>query len=352
MPWAIDVPDGIDIRFEESMRIPRGRFVHGRCLRLRNWIRGIVDTTQPRFIVMAGHDDVTRLLLLRDFKKRSIPVLHLSDSNVFGVQRPGSLLKNALRPLYHKMVLRSCSGFMPMGVAGRAYYHLIGKENKPMFLFPYEPDYRSFEDVGSAAKDECRMRLGVDPKRYRFLYSGRLVAVKRVDVLISAFAEVADRLPEWDLLIAGDGPLRKELEQSVQPHLRSRVQFTGFLQMEELRDCYLASSVLVHPSIYEPWALVINEAAAAGLAIIATYVTGAALELVRDQVNGFLVAPGSVASLKRALLDVTDPDRLQRFQANSRRILTEWKTIADPVKGLQDAVNYYSCDLGRTGGYA
>jgi glycosyltransferase involved in cell wall biosynthesis len=86
---------------------------------------------------------------------------------------------------------------------------------------------------------------------------------------------------------------------------------------------------------------VINEAAAAGLAIIATEITGAAVELVRHNVNGMLVAPGRRADLERAMLRVADPATLARMRQSSPRILADWRLAADPVDGLREAVEHF-----------
>jgi glycosyltransferase involved in cell wall biosynthesis len=128
----------------------------------------------------------------------------------------------------------------------------------------------------------------------------------------------------------------------VPERLRGRVTFTGFLQMQDVRCCYHLSQVLVHPSEFEPWALVINEAAAAGMAIIATYVTGAAVELVRDNVNGYLISPGSQRELEDALLAFSDAATLERFRSASMRRLEEWRLAADPIDGLRKAVGHFS----------
>jgi glycosyltransferase involved in cell wall biosynthesis len=94
----------------------------------------------------------------------------------------------------------------------------------------------------------------------------------------------------------------------------------------------------VLPSDFEPWALVVNEAAAAGLAILATDRVGAAAELVRNGVNGFIFPAGDVQKLTERLLEVTDPSRIEAFKAESGSVLREWRNNADPVNGLRQAL--------------
>jgi glycosyltransferase involved in cell wall biosynthesis len=121
--------------------------------------------------------------------------------------------------------------------------------------------------------------------------------------------------------------------------LRSRVTWTGFLgDQRDVSALYRASDVLVLPSDYEPWAVVINEAAAAGLAIVCTDVVGAAAELVRDGVNGRLFPPGHLDRLVTALSEVTNAERVAGLKANSRVVLDDWRRRGDPVEGLRRAL--------------
>ena len=124
------------------------------------------------------------------------------------------------------------------------------------------------------------------------------------------------RVRSWDVVIAGDGPLRKGLERSLPETIRSRVKWLGFQQFNQLVLAYHSCDVLVHPSEYEPWALVINEAIACELPVIATSVVGAAVELVRHRENGLLVPPRSVEAMADAIWEITRTDRYLAMKAS------------------------------------
>ncbi len=340
MPWKMSLPDGLDIRFDERHRIPNDAILHRGFMGMFRFMRSIIDSNAPTLVLTAGHQDVARWMLIPFLRSRGIPYVLWSDSNVFGLNR-GRPIKDALRRAYLRTILRGFDAFMPMGTCGRAYYRLLAPPGRPMFLRPYEPNYQLVRCRDTSAEEALRARFGLPPGRRRFLYSGRLVHWKRVDLLIKAFSAVAPGMPEWDLLIAGGGVEEGNLRALVPPALEGRVTFTGFLQMPEVRCCYHLSDVLVHPSSFEPWALVINEAAAAGMAIIATDITGAAVELVRNGVNGYLVAPGDETQLAGAMAKFESTGRLERFRAASPRILDEWRTAADPVDGLRALVEHF-----------
>src|SRR5262249_7303244 len=158
----------------------------------------------------------------------------------------------------------NATGIMPMGRLGQQYYEKYGARREKCYWVPYEPDYEHFARAGSEELEAFERRHGLDAGRRRLLYCGRLVEVKRVDLLLDAFAAVAGVRPEWDLVIAGDGPLRAGLEARVAAPVRGRVQWLGFLEVDAMRLAYHAADVLVLPSSFEPWAVVVNEAMAAG----------------------------------------------------------------------------------------
>jgi glycosyltransferase involved in cell wall biosynthesis len=203
---------------------------------------------------------------------------------------------------------------------------------------PFEPDYESFASVTEGEVSSFRARHGVPAGRRHILYSGRLAAAKRVDLLLDAFAAIAARRPDWGLLVAGDGPLRRELAARVPPALAGRVLWPGFLEAEEIRVAYHAADLMVLPSDYEPWALVVIEAMAAGCPVISSDVVGASAELIEDGIDGRMFRSGDLASLTDALLHSTDPATLARYRAAIPPALASWRRRADPIEGVRAAL--------------
>ncbi len=118
--------------------------------------------------------------------------------------------------------------------------------------------------------------------------------------------------------------------------LRDRVIWGGHVSdAATLAAIYRATDLLVLPSDHEPWALVINEAAAAGLAIVSSNVPGASAELVRDGRNGHIFPAGDVAALADCLRDATRSDKIDAMKSESPRILAEWRQTGDPIQGLR-----------------
>ena len=135
----------------------------------------------------------------------------------------------------------------------------------------------------------------------RLVCVGRLCEQKGQLLLVEAMARVLARGAGFDLVLAGDGEMRGEIEALVDRlGLRSRVRITGWIGGDQVRDEILAARALVLPSFAEGLPVVLMEALALGRPVISTYVAGIP-ELVQDGVNGWLVPAGDIDALGTAL---------------------------------------------------
>lgn len=126
-----------------------------------------------------------------------------------------------------------------------------------------------------------------------FVYIGRFAPEKGLNYLMEAW-NMIDNKDGWTLTLIGEGELNNQV-------VSKDVIIKGFMNHDELLIELKNSGCFVLPSIYEPWALVIHEAAAAGLPIVCTEVCGAAPHFVIDGYNGFKVKPKNSSSLKMAM---------------------------------------------------
>lgn len=339
-PWAFDTPAEINAQRFGVGESSEKQDSAGNAR--REWTKAgkIIDYLTEhavKAVVVLGYNDVGRLRIIRWCRSSGVAVFVFGDSNVRGDNARG--LKGFIKRLYVSKVVAWCDGVMPCGTLGAQFFAKYGATPDRTFFMPYEPDYAMLAGISSAEIDAAASAHKLNRGRRRIVYCGRLVGLKCVDLLVKAFAAVASERPEWDLLVIGDGPLKAELEALIPPELKSRVQWTGFLDNQRtISALYRASDVLVLPSRYEPWAVVVNEAVAAGMAMVCTNVVGAAEELVRDGVNGRLFSPGDQAGLTAALREVTRGDRIDQLKAGSAGALADWRKRADPVDGLRQAL--------------
>lgn len=340
MPWQVQIDDDICPVIFPEYSLSKKALISLSSVPLYRRIVAYLLEKRIRLVILLGYNNLTRLLLIHWAQRKGIPLLLTGDSNIFNEGRHHFPMR-IFKRWYVSHVVDLVAGLMPMGTCGRAYYRLYADHNKPTFLFPYEPDYDKLAVCDASTREAFLRRHGLNPIRRRLLYSGRLTRVKRVDLMLNAFERIAEYRPDWDLVIAGDGPLRQALQARVPERIRNRIQWLGFLQFEDLIPCYHCCDALVLPSEREPWALVINEAVATGLPIIATDVVGAAVELVRQGINGFLVPPRNIEALTGAMKEITNPDRNQDMREAAPAILRQWRTAADPVEGVRLALRYF-----------
>ncbi|MDG6991582.1 MAG: glycosyltransferase, partial [Nitrososphaerota archaeon] len=171
------------------------------------------------------------------------------------------------------------------------------------------------------------------------LYVGRLVAYKRVEVLLAAFQDVAGSLPEARLVVVGEGPERRALETRAASLPRGRVRFTGTVTSNlEVARLYAESSLCVLPSVTEGEGLALKEAMAAGLPVVAARAPGSGvLGLVRDGWNGALVPPGDARALAAAMLRILSDGRMAKGMGENGRSLAAgwgWDDVAKKVVGI------------------
>ncbi len=182
------------------------------------------------------------------------------------------------------------------------------------------------------------------------LAMGRLEQQKGFDRLIKAFSRLADRYPEWQLEIFGEGTLRAQLYAEIcKEGLQERAFLRGMTRdpMAEFRR----SDLFVLSSRYEGFPNALCEAMAAGLAVIAFDCPSGPGEIVRDGIDGVLVPNGDLPALERAMesLMASEPDRRRlarrapevatRFAID--RVMGQWLSLVDDVtfKGVKTSMD-------------
>jgi glycosyltransferase involved in cell wall biosynthesis len=164
---------------------------------------------------------------------------------------------------------------------------------------------------------ELREALGMG-SRFTFVYVGRLAAEKRVDVVLEAFRQAAAQVPRGviHLIIAGTGPLEADLRAGAP----DSVSFLGFLDRRTaLPDLYANCDAFVFSSLTETLGLVVLEAMASGLPVIAAP-AGGVRDHLRDGLNGVAYEAGDAAAMARAMvLLVNEWEFTQRLAQDARR---------------------------------
>lgn len=148
---------------------------------------------------------------------------------------------------------------------------------------------------------------------FRLLTVAMLTPKKGIDVLLKAFARAFKRTDEVILEIGGDGEQRTELQSLARSlNIENQVKFLGLLSREQVREAMWRANVFVLPSYFETFGVVLVEAMATGLFVIATN-CGGPEEFIKPD-NGSLLEPGDVGELSKALKNVYD----RRFELGKK----------------------------------
>jgi glycosyltransferase involved in cell wall biosynthesis len=135
------------------------------------------------------------------------------------------------------------------------------------------------------------------------------------------------------VVVAGDGPLRKTLQETTAGlGIGERVRWLG--HVDDVGDVIAAADVFCLSSTWEARALAAQEAILLGTPVVATAV-GGMIELVEDRQSGRLVPPGDAGALAGALTDVlNDPETASRYVAEARDRLHRAPSESEAVDGL------------------
>lgn len=171
------------------------------------------------------------------------------------------------------------------------------------------------------------VHCGIDPGIYmpgqrqgkKVVFVGRLDPVKGASLLVDAFAEIRSKHPDATLTLAGDGPARKSLEKKCHGlGLSGAVTFSGFIDEVAVADLLHDSDLLVLPSFAEGLPVVLMEAMATGLPVVASHIAGIP-ELVRDSENGILIPAGDTKALVAAMDRLLADPALRRHMGQNGR---------------------------------
>jgi D-inositol-3-phosphate glycosyltransferase len=173
------------------------------------------------------------------------------------------------------------------------------------------------------------------------LYVGRFAPLKGLDLLLSAVARLKKHLPNLKLLVAGgDGPTATGtldlIEQSRQLGIQQQVSFVGRVDHDDLPNYYNAADLLVVPSHYESFGLVVLEALACGTPVAATRF-GAAETVLQPNRNGVIIPNPDAAAVADAMhrqLTRSHQDRLSRSEIRETVAGYDWRRIAASVAEL------------------
>ena len=322
---------------------------HARIFRLLggvDWhLQSLVFRNPEAYFLVSGWNHPTNqvlLTLLRLFN-RSYGIW----TDTPDIHRRRHPLKARLRALWLHWIFSGAAHILGTGKPAIEALKQMGAPPARLVNFPFYLDLAAYKPAEKPPLYQADRPL-------RFVSSGRLQNnVKGHDIAIRALALTFGQAEApFEYCIAGTGPDEEDLKTlAKQLKLENVVKFLGWMEPGELLALYREADVLIHPSpIHDPFPNAILEGMATGLVVLASDVSGSALDRIEHGENGFLHPAGDVYTLSNhILLLLHDPQRISVIGKRARATAELWpvhravSTVQNMIfKNAVSGIEHYS----------
>lgn len=218
--------------------------------------------------------------------------------------------KSAIRDQIKKHFVKRAAACFASGSHAKQYFLSLGAKENHIFMHHFSTLEDSDILKAPLSNDEkvaLRQKIGLITTKKIAICVGRFIRLKRFDWLISNWPAGID---SPYLLVVGGGDERDHYLEIIKQRKLSNVVLFEYKNKEDLISLYRASDVFIHPTQYDAWGLVVNEAMAAGLPVLVSNTCVAALELVVPGKNGFLFKPDDFSVIDSFLSNTLNDDGL------------------------------------------
>jgi glycosyltransferase involved in cell wall biosynthesis len=274
---------------------------------------------------LMGHWSVLNTLVYLFLKRQKKPYV-VCTAGALPISGRSKFLKAIYNSLIGRRMIQEAAADILVTAGELPSCQDYGVEADKILVIPngIDPDEPSHIDI-----EAFREKYGLSSNPF-ILFMGRLNHIKGPDLLLQAFCEVMDDLPDYHLAVAGpDGGLRQEMEEiAARYEAHARIHFLGYLGNPAKTEAYHASQLVVIPSRQEAMSIVVLEAGICGTPVLLTDRCGFNEAAAID--GGEVVSP-SVTGLKAGLLKMLkNPQKLAAQGANLQRFVQEnyrWDAI-------------------------
>ena len=299
------------------------------------------DEKSDAVIILTGYRYFSFWVALAAAKLQGVPVVFGTDASQLGARDGGRWKSTVKRWLWPALFSLADAITVPSS-RGVHLIESLGVPLERIVLTPYVVDNDWWtQRAANVDRAAVRRAWGVPEDAPVVLFCAKLQRWKRPQDLLRAFA--AAEVRGSHLIFAGEGPLRRNLEEeTILLRLTERVHFVGFINQTQLPNVYRTSDLMVLPSEYEPFGLVVNEAMLCGCPVVVSDHVGAGDDLVRPGENGFVFPTGSVDALAAILREVLpDSGRLETLGEAAQKRMCTWS----PSQGIDSTTEAIECAI-------
>jgi glycosyltransferase involved in cell wall biosynthesis len=212
-------------------------------------------------------------------------------------------IKRIIKNLFLFFFLSKFKYFLYIGKRNKKFYQSYNIKNNQLFYAPYSVDNKFFFHKDRNLKF---FKNKFNPTRKKIiLFVGKIIKRKNPQVFLELALFFKDR-NDLLFMMVGDGNLMGYCKNYIANNNLNNILLVGFQNRKQIRAIYKISYVLVMPSKYETWGLVINEAMACKLPVIASSSCGCVDDLIKNKVTGFVYREDNFVDLKKKILYLID----------------------------------------------
>jgi len=276
-------------------------------------------------ILVHGYLTLSNWLALWTARRTGMRVVYRGEGSMRGRDRHDSRLAGLLKGPTNRFFLRHCDAIAHSSSDNRRYQISRGADPEQLFPMPCAVDNETLQAFSAASDCEAfRKRHGIPDEARLILTVGRFTENKRTQDCIDALSQpVLQEQEDVHLLVAGDGPLRADLERRARElKLAERVHFLGFLGQKEIVEAALTSELFVLASSYgDPSPKALAEALFLGLPAVCSDGVGTCHDVIVDGENGFVFPTADVARMAGHIAQtLSDPVRRAAMGERSREV--------------------------------
>jgi glycosyltransferase involved in cell wall biosynthesis len=305
-----------EIRFPYQV-LPSWRLRLGKYKLLLNFgLSAALDRVAPDAILCGGYNYVASWRAMFWARRNQVTFLLWVESTAKDLRSNRALIESV-----KTRFMRNCDAFVVPGKSSFEYLRSYDEPEERIFTAPNAIDTEFFARISDAVrKDDARHRHTLHlPTRF-FLFVGRLVPEKGVFDLLAAYRTLDPELRnEVGLVFVGDGVARDQLHLLASAITPGLIQFAGFVHREDLAIYYALAEVLIFPTYTDTWGLVVNEAMACGLPVIASSAAGCVADLLEHHWNGCVFSPRDVGRLASAMETLANHADLRELMTRRSR---------------------------------
>jgi len=266
----------------------------------------VLNQTRPNLLLICTLNRLPYVTSVLIAILKKIPFAIWDDHFNLGSPRIRFVFATIARYLIRRLTFNHSQAILVCGQSGWDSAVQVGCPQEKLVNFPYVVDSGRLRKLSASSNSIAQLPNAIEDKPIIF-FSGRMIERKGLEILMRALQKLQKEKEDVFLIAEGEGPLKKKYEMlAIELGLKDKICFVGFSQMD--RHAYFLSiaDIVVVPSIYDPWGIVVHEGMLMGKAVCASDAVVSAGEMIVNGINGFIFASGNwneLANMLKRLLE-------------------------------------------------